>query len=1103
MAGAFGRLTKFDDLGRQVATVENASAQFDLAQDITWQPGANGASARWAVNPARLSASDANRVTSYVYDASGNIVRMVAHAPGASGGERVQVTEYEYGTTAAAGGSTDPMASLVASEELLSAVRYPDESTGLPGAGDAFTVRYAYNRLGELRATTDQNGTRHEYQRDAAGRVTRDSVGALGAGIDGAVRAISVSYDAAGRMLEVRTATDELGANSSSGVGFTYTPLWQVASVVQHPTRAAFAANGTPAAGSRSVSYAYATVLPSTAATPPATGDNFSRLSTTTYPTTSTVVTQTYASGLDARLSRVSGLSLNSPNGTRYSLAAYRRLGMDTFAVVDYPAVDIQLDRTWSPSDRKRRTNGWTSQAAGVYPGLDRFGRVVSQSWLDGVTGSTAAGYRPAIVDQIHIYDLASNRLSKRDGRAGASWLGRDWEYSYDGLDRLTEARQGARVGVTSSSQGTWIPAAGGQEWVLDMLGNWTEQRTDLTGNGVFTDATDRSDARSHNLANELTQRVVSPTAGGTTSTNSVTLPLAYDAAGNLEEESTSASTKRRYTHDAWGRLVKVESLDANNAAKPLSTHRFNGLHWRIEKHWHAVADAADLADRKTTFWYDAAWRVVQETQRDQTNGAGTLEESIIQQVWGARYIDDAVARMRVTGNGSGGVAAGASQELAFQLTDAQFSVIAVATPGKPGVVIDRIAYSPYGEATRTLRSDVNGDGFVNQSDYSGIIKPRIGATIGTATYVVEADLDRNGIINQLDYDISIADDGKSSSGGVGEAGLFSRGVRNSLGYCGYVYNEDSGLYTVRFRTYSPTLGRWLERDPAGYVDGANTYQTVHSSPVMGNDPLGLYDVAGHFWTTYLLLAQCKGIDPAKAMELAYFSQLADIWGLLDAIPAGSRGFLREIVQGDPTLEERDRMIAEILHSLHGGDAGAVCDRRRCLAKALQRALADGKPTWQIGIIIHAFGDSFAHTKVSDGSAYSYPLGHSEDGTWPDVIGNRRGLYRDYCDAFCRALGGKLDPNDAVLAVPAGEAEDAARARLERLARTRRLPMPRFDPGLVKQFVGRGATPPYGWPRREEVYDYLRELQGQLRACENEGAIIDGFFTLPMPGSPP
>jgi len=212
--------------------------------------------------------------------------------------------------------------------------------------------------------------------------------------------------------------------------------------------------------------------------------------------------------------------------------------------------------------------------------------------------------------------------------------------------------------------------------------------------------------------------------------------------------------------------------------------------------------------------------------------------------------VDDAVARMRVAGNGSGGVAAGASQELAFQLTDAQFSVIAVATPGKPGVVIDRIAYSPYGEATRTLRSDVNGDGFVNQSDYSGIIKPRTGAAIGTAAYVVEADLDRNGVINQLDYDISIADDGKSSSGGVGEAGLFSKGVRNGVGYCGYIFNEDSGLYTVRFRTYSPTLGRWLERDPAGYVDGMDLYEYVRGGPIAAVDPTGLdgVDIKFEHW---------------------------------------------------------------------------------------------------------------------------------------------------------------------------------------------------------------------------------------------------------------
>jgi RHS repeat-associated protein len=157
----------------------------------------------------------------------------------------------------------------------------------------------------------------------------------------------------------------------------------------------------------------------------------------------------------------------------------------------------------------------------------------------------------------------------------------------------------------------------------------------------------------------------------------------------------------------------------------------------------------------------------------------------------------------------------------------------------------------------------VNGDGFVNQSDYTGVIRPRNGAAIGTAAYIVEADLDRNGVINQLDYDISIADDGKSSSGGVGEAGLFSRGVRNSIGYCGYIFNEDSGLYTVRFRTYSPTLGRWLERDPAGYVDGMDLYEYVRGGPTAAVDPSGRWTVPVSLISSAMLALDC-GIRIAK-----------------------------------------------------------------------------------------------------------------------------------------------------------------------------------------------------------------------------------------------
>jgi len=62
----------------------------------------------------------------------------------------------------------------------------------------------------------------------------------------------------------------------------------------------------------------------------------------------------------------------------------------------------------------------------------------------------------------------------------------------------------------------------------------------------------------------------------------------------------------------------------------------------------------------------------------------------------------------------------------------------------------------------------------------------------------------------------------------------------NPILFAGYFYDNETGLYHVRHRIYSPTLQRWLQRDPAGYVDGANLYEYVLSNPVSRFDPEGL-----------------------------------------------------------------------------------------------------------------------------------------------------------------------------------------------------------------------------------------------------------------------
>jgi RHS repeat-associated protein len=348
-----------------------------------------------------------------------------------------------------------------------------------------------------------------------------------------------------------------------------------------------------------------------------------------------------------------------------------------------------------------------------------------------------------------------------------------------------------------------------------------------------------------------------------------------------------------------------------------------------------------------------------------------------------------------------------------YQLTDAQFSVIAVAKPGKPSVVIDRIAYSPYGEATRTLRSDVNGDGAVNSDDYKAIYN-LIGTKIGASGYIAEADLDRDGKITQADYDICIADWGQKSIGGVGEAALFSAGVRNDVGYCGYIYNLETGLYTVRFRTYSPTLGRWLTRDPDGtapnrlpvsvvrrsslgvltqYADGPNLFQYCIGDPVSFTDYLGLQgslcgpntpqallaalEAAGLTTGQIARLLALRGVSQEAIMQLLGISA-ATAAAALAAVEAEKQGLIQAIRDKVRSVAKRMAKEAACAYGRAGKDreckgnnqpkscnetgwdpsTGANCDKffkrmehfARCAEfRLIEAEFCDGTPEWKAG----------------------------------------------------------------------------------------------------------------------------------------------------------
>ncbi|MDY3558363.1 RHS repeat-associated core domain-containing protein [Gemmata sp. JC673] len=529
------------DTGRAAETTDTAGRVSRTYAD------ALGRTVRTVQNFVNGVVSDADdKTVGYTYNGAG-MTSLTAYVTGGGG----QTTQYLYGVSQGAGSAID-------SFDVVGATRWPNPTTGAASASEQEVN--TVNALGQTLTATDRNGSVHTLTYDILGRVVSDAVTTLGSGVNGAVRRIETAYDGQGNTYRVTSYDAASGGSIVNQVLRDFNGLGQMVTEWQ--------AHGGAVNTSTSPKVQYAYNFNGSGTT------NQSRLTSITYPS-GYVLTYNYASGINNAISRLS--SLSDSTGT---LESYSYLGLGTVVVRAHPQPNVDLSYVKLAAEA-------VGDAGDQYTGLDRFGRVVDQRWLNPSTGTATDRFQ-------YGYNAAGNRMY-RDNLVNTAF---GEVYGYDALDQLTSLNRGTLNGTKTGISGA---VARSQGWDYDAVGNWDS----VTTNGA-------AQTRTANAQNEITG-----ISGATTPT--------YDANGNM----TGDETGRQFVYDAWNRLVAVKS----SGGTTLKTYAYDGLNRRVSETVTATSVTTDL-------YYSASWQVLEKRI------AGNTTE---RNVWSPVYVDAMVLRDRDT----------------------------------------------------------------------------------------------------------------------------------------------------------------------------------------------------------------------------------------------------------------------------------------------------------------------------------------------------------------------------------------------------------------------------------------------------------------------
>ena len=284
-------------------------------------------------------------------------------------------------------------------------------------------------------------------------------------------------------------------------------------------------------------------------------------------------------SALDNAIGRLDAIVDGADSGEAGQvLEQYSYLGLSTIAARNHPQTGINLTLLG--------TAGSIGSGGDQYIGLDQFGRIADQNWVNTSTGMSADNFT-------YTYDNNSNVTSENNLLNTAY----SQTFTYDPLNRLASNTLGG---------------AANQSWTLDSQGNWSS----YTSNGV-------TQTQTANAQNQITS--ISGTASPT-----------YDPNGNMISDQSGNG----YTYNAWNQLVSV----SNSSGAVIAQYTYNAMGYRITEAYPQGGTGIP-AGEINYLYYDSQWQAI-ETRTNGTANSNVTSQT----VWSAAYTNAAILQDTYSG---------------------------------------------------------------------------------------------------------------------------------------------------------------------------------------------------------------------------------------------------------------------------------------------------------------------------------------------------------------------------------------------------------------------------------------------------------------------